>query len=98
MNLCIFSQKAYENKSIWTLGENKPNSNPIKPNLKRAKMDVSVFATKDYENKWQPGVRENKPNMNPIQTQTNPVLSAVEWVERANFRKNEFKLLCCMVL
>jgi len=21
----------YENKSNWTLGENKPNSNPIKP-------------------------------------------------------------------
>jgi len=34
VNVSIFSQKAYENKSNWTLGENKPNSNPIKPNTK----------------------------------------------------------------
>ena len=25
----------YENISNWTLGQNKPNSNPIKPNLVR---------------------------------------------------------------
>ena len=28
VNLSIFSTKAYENKHNWTLGENKPNSNP----------------------------------------------------------------------
>jgi len=28
MNVNIFSQMAYENKHNWTLGENKPNSNP----------------------------------------------------------------------
>jgi len=33
MNVSIFSQMAYENKSNWTLGENKPNSNPNKANL-----------------------------------------------------------------
>ncbi len=38
----------YENKSNWTLGENKPNSNPIKPNLQKAKMNVNSFITKDY--------------------------------------------------
>ena len=32
---------------------------------------------------------------NPIQTQSKPVLSAVEW---ANLRRNECKLLCCRVL
>ena len=32
MNVSIFSKMDYENKSNWTLGENKPNSNPIKPN------------------------------------------------------------------
>jgi len=32
MNVSILSQTAYENKSNWTLGQNKPNSNPIKPN------------------------------------------------------------------
>jgi len=35
MNVSIFSQKAYENKSNWTLGENKPNSNPNKANLNK---------------------------------------------------------------
>jgi len=35
MNLSIFSKMAYENKSNWTLGQNKPNSNPIKANLRR---------------------------------------------------------------
>ena len=35
MNVSIFLQMAYENISNWTLGEFKPNSNPIKANLKR---------------------------------------------------------------
>jgi len=29
MNVSIYLQTAYENKSNWTLGENKPNSNPV---------------------------------------------------------------------
>ena len=29
MNVSIYLQTAYENKSNWTLGQNKPNSNPI---------------------------------------------------------------------
>ena len=33
MNLNAYIKMAYENKSNWTLGENKPNSNPIKPNF-----------------------------------------------------------------
>ena len=32
MNVSIFSQKAYENIANWTLGENEPNTNPIKAN------------------------------------------------------------------
>ncbi len=36
MNLSIYLQTAYENKSNWTLGENEPKTNPIKPNFKRA--------------------------------------------------------------
>jgi len=34
MNVSIFSQMAYENKSNWTLGENKPNQTqfPKSPN------------------------------------------------------------------
>jgi hypothetical protein len=31
MNLKFCKQMDYENKRDWTLGENKPNSNPISP-------------------------------------------------------------------
>ena len=51
MNVSIFSKKVYENKSNWTLGENKPNSNPNKPNFRKAQMNVNSFVTKDYEEK-----------------------------------------------
>ena len=33
MNVSVYLQTAYENKSNWTLGENKPNSNPISKQL-----------------------------------------------------------------
>ncbi len=38
MNVSRFSQMAYENKRNWTLGENKPNSNPIKACPERSRM------------------------------------------------------------
>jgi len=37
MNVKSYNTKDYENKSNWTLGENKPNSNPIKPNFPKGK-------------------------------------------------------------
>ena len=37
MNVSFFITKDYENKSNSTLGENKPNSKPNKPNLQKAK-------------------------------------------------------------
>ncbi len=75
MNVSILLQTAYENKRDWTLGENKPNSNPIKPNPERsrmgrkAKMNVNLTLTKDYRKNDDFSVRINKPNSNPIQTQ-----------------------------
>jgi len=66
MNVSIFLQMAYENKSNWTLGENKPNSNPIKPNFQKAKMNANSLITKDYRKKGDFAVRKNKPNSNPI--------------------------------
>jgi len=51
MNVTSFITKHYENKSNWTLGENKPNSNPIKPNLPEGKIDAKCVVTKDYEEK-----------------------------------------------
>jgi len=62
MNLNVYSKMAYDNKSNWTLGQNKPNSNPIKPNFKKAKMNVSSFTTKDYRKNDDFIVRINKPN------------------------------------
>ncbi len=90
MSVNLYNTTDYENKSNWTLGENKPNSNPIKANFRKAQMNVNSLITKDY--------RKNDvfadQKTNPIQTQSKPVLSAVEW---ANFRKNESKLLYCRV-
>ncbi len=40
---------AYENKRDWTIGESKPNSNPIKPNLPEGKIDAKCVFTKDHE-------------------------------------------------
>jgi len=34
MNVNLYNTTDYENKSNWTLGENKPNSNPIKAKTK----------------------------------------------------------------
>ncbi len=56
----------YENISDWTLGENKPNSNPIKPNFKKAKMNVNSLITKDYRKKDDFAVQKYKPNTKPI--------------------------------
>jgi len=66
MNVNPYNTMDYERKRNWTLGENKPNSNPIKPNLKRTKMNVTSFITKDYRKKDDFVVRINKPKTNPI--------------------------------
>ena len=58
----LYNTKDYENKSNWTLGESKPNSNPIKPNLRNAQMNVNLTLTKDYRKKDDFIVRINKPN------------------------------------
>jgi hypothetical protein len=70
MNLKFCKKMTYENKSNWTLGENKPNSNPIKPNFLNAQMNVSSFITKDYKKKM---ISQSK-KTNPIQTQSKPIL------------------------
>ncbi len=46
MNVNPYNTKAYENKSNWTLGQNKPNSNPI---CQKGKIDAKCVFTKDYE-------------------------------------------------
>jgi len=66
MNVSFFYTMDYENKSDWTLGENKPNSNPIKPKLPKNKMNVNLTITKDYRKNDDFIVRINKPNSKPI--------------------------------
>jgi len=63
MYVSNFLTTDYENISDWTLGQNKPNSNPIKPNLQKAKMNVNLTLTKDYRKKDDFVVRINKPNL-----------------------------------
>jgi hypothetical protein len=63
MNVSILLQMDYENKRNWTIGQSKPNSNPIKPNLRKAKMNVNSLITKDYRKKDDFIVRINKPNL-----------------------------------
>ena len=53
----------YENIANWTLGQSKPNSNPIKANFRKAKMIVNSLTTKDYRKKDDFLVRINKPNL-----------------------------------
>ena len=42
--------------------KNKPNSNPIKPNCLKGKIDAKCVLTKDYRKKGDFLVRINKPN------------------------------------
>ncbi len=65
MNVNQYNTKNYENISNRTLGENKPNSNPIKPNFKRARMNVNSLITKDYRKKDDFSAKKT----NPIQSQ-----------------------------
>ncbi len=51
MNVNIYNTTEYENKSNWTLGENKPNSNPNKPNCRKGEIDAKCVFTKDCEEK-----------------------------------------------
>ena len=62
MNLNIYNTRNYKNIANWTLGQNKPNSNPNKPNFQKAKMNVNLTLTKDYRKKDAFAVRINKPN------------------------------------
>jgi len=72
MNVNSLITMDYENISDWTLGQNKPNSNPIKANLQKAQMNVNSLITKDYRKKDDFAVRINKPNFvkGPKLTQT----------------------------
>ena len=89
MNVTPYNTTYYENISNWTLGENKPNSNPIKPNLRKAKMNVSLTLTKDYRKNDDFAVRKNKPNSNPISEK--PKMSANGFPQKDYENKTAFR-------
>ncbi len=62
MNVSSILTRAYENISDWTIGQSKPNSNPIKPNLQNAQMNINLTLTKDYRKNDDFAVQKNKPN------------------------------------
>jgi len=51
MNVNIYYTKDYKNKSNWTLGESKPNSKPIKPNLQKAQNECKLTYNKGLQKK-----------------------------------------------
>jgi len=63
MNLNSLLTMDYENIANWTLGQSKPNSNPIS---ERPKMNVNLYVIKDYREKDDFAVRKSKPNSNPV--------------------------------
>jgi len=66
MNVSSVKTMNYEQITMNNANKNKPNSNPIKPNLRKAKMNVNLTLTKDYRKKDDFAVRKNKPNSKPI--------------------------------
>ena len=66
VNTNTFTQMAYEEKSDWTPGENKPNSKPNKANFQKAQMNVNSLITKDYIKYDDFAVKKNKANSKPI--------------------------------
>ena len=62
MNLINSNIMTYKKANLALSEVEWANSNPIKPNLRKAKMNASVFITKDYRKKDKFSVRINKPN------------------------------------
>jgi len=62
-------------------------TNPIKPNFRKAQMNVNSLITKDYRKKDDFAVQKNKPNSNPISKQ----------LQGPNDR-SRLRLNCCLLL
>jgi hypothetical protein len=62
INVSSFITIKYVKVDNWCNRKNKPNSNPIKPNLPKCKIDAKCVFTKDYRKNGDFVVRINKPN------------------------------------
>jgi len=85
----IYDTKDYKNFIPLAGQKNKPNSNPNKANLKRAKMNVKSITTKDYRKKDDFEVRINKPNSNPISV--TPKMSANAFLQKGYENETTFR-------
>ena len=66
MNVSNIITRNYKNFIPLAGQKNKANSNPIKPNFKKAKMNANLYIIEDYRKKDDFVVRINKPNSKPI--------------------------------
>ena len=93
MNVSIYYTNVYKNETAFRRVKNKPNlvrpalfakelpdwSNPIKPNLKKAKMNANDFITKDYRKNVDFLVRINKPNFRKAQNERKSLCHTALW-------------------
>ena len=62
MNLNNSNKMSYKKTNLALSEVEWANSNPIKPNLQKAKMNVNLYVIEDYRKKDDFIVRINKPN------------------------------------
>jgi len=101
MNLSIYYTKVYKNETAFRQVKNKPNSNPIKANLRKSQMNVNSLITKDYRKNDDFSVRINKANSNPISSKAKMNVNAFSQKDYDNetaFRpqKNKAKQSQCI--
>ena len=67
MNVNSLTTLNYKNFIPLAGYKNKPNSNPNKPNCRKAKMNVNLYVIEDYRKNDDFLVRINKPNSQKTQ-------------------------------
>ena len=74
MNISPVMTKHYEQKQPLRQSENKAKTNPIKTNLRKAKMNLSSVKTKEYVNELplRPPAKQSQ-----FQTQSKPILLTI---------------------
>jgi len=78
MTINPFMTIYYDNFHLLERRKNKPNSNPIKPNFRKANMNITLFKSKGYR---------NEPPLRPMakQTRTNPISSPTNFTQITRF-------------
>ncbi len=64
MNVNTYNKTDYENKSNWTIGQNKPNSNPI---AERVKLMQSLYLQRIMNKNAAKGYEKTKPKQTQFQ-------------------------------